>query len=765
MNEVPSSIWRALETAGLSKQAVIRQAHADMNADCQYQDYFLFLTQTQVAVVTCAISARAMVFAGYPAAAALAPTVERVDIYDIAQLSDPELNNLVSGGELLVKVDGQLKPLCCMTNTRKSQCAALVSALEKRCKGEPLPDREDNEERFCPMCGTAYPEEGRSVCLQCVNRSSLFVRTLGYFKPYKRRFIGLFFCVLGMAVLNITFPYLAGNVLYDKVLARDEGFARAVGVSSPYTQLALLVLSMVAIRTISQLLFVIQGRVTAKIVPYVVQSIKCKTFAALEKLSISFFAKRQTGGLMTRVLEDAEQVAGFFIDGLPQLFIHGLTILASCGFMLAINWKLGLATIAVLPLLLLIHLWLGPIFWNMVGRRHRARRALTSQVNDNITGARVVKAFGQQDTEMNRFAKTNNRLRGAELSLVKVDSLYTAFYIACHAIVTVTIWSVGSLLVLKKQPDISFGVLITFVNYGAMLGGPLEFMSYVVRWWADSMNGAARIFEIIDHQPDVVESFNPVPMKQMQGSVELKNVTFGYNPHTSVLKNVSLKVKAGQVLGVVGKSGAGKSTLVNLISRLYDASEGEVLIDGVNVKQLAFADLRRQVAMVSQETYIFIGTIAENIAYGCPDATHEQIVRAAQIASAHDFIVKCPDGYDTLVGAGLRDLSGGERQRISIARAVLANPRILILDEATAAMDTETERNIQNAIDALIVGRTAISIAHRLSTLRNADSLVVLEDGKIVEQGTHIELIKQKGTYYTLVQLQNKALAMREMGG
>lgn len=278
------------------------------------------------------------------------------------------------------------------------------------------------------------------------------------------------------------------------------------------------------------------------------------------------------------------------------------------------------------------------------------------------------------------------------------------------------------------------------------------------------MNSAQRIFEILDAKPEVVEKPNPVRVEKLNGEIVLENVTFGYEENRDVLKNITLKVKAGKMLGIVGKSGAGKSTLANIITRLYDAKSGKIYIDGVNIRDMAFSDLRKNIAMVSQETYIFKSTIFNNIAYANPNADKETVLKAAIAAGAHDFICKLPDGYDTIVGTGGRSLSGGERQRISIARAILANPKILILDEATAAVDTETERKIQAALGELIKNRTTLSIAHRLSTLRDADELIVLEDGKIVEQGTHSELIKQKGTYFKLFQIQTKALAMRGIG-
>ena len=278
------------------------------------------------------------------------------------------------------------------------------------------------------------------------------------------------------------------------------------------------------------------------------------------------------------------------------------------------------------------------------------------------------------------------------------------------------------------------------------------------------MNSAQRIFEILDATPDVAEHPDAKPVTDLRGEITLKNVTFGYDESREVLKDVSLHVKAGKMLGIVGKSGAGKTTLANLIARLYDVNSGEILLDGNDVRDMRFEDIRKNIALVSQETYIFKGTIFENIAYADPTADRKKVISAAIAASAHDFICKLPDGYDTEVGSGGRDLSGGERQRISIARAILADPCILILDEATAAVDTETEKNIQASLKELVKGRTTLSIAHRLSTLRDADELIVIDKGRITEQGTHAELITKKGEYFKLYQIQSKALAMRGIG-
>ncbi len=464
---------------------------------------------------------------------------------------------------------------------------------------------------------------------------------------------------------------------------------------------------------------------------------------------------------MTRVLRDADRVTGFFIDGVPYIFIHSFTLIVTLIMMFTINWQMSLCAVVLLPVAFVFSFFFRPKMWTAFGHRHRAERSLNSQVNDNLTGARVVKAFGQESREEQRFKSVNKRLKDSEMSIVGVSNFIYFVFNFTHSFATIIIWVLGVYFILVEK-NMELGVLITFIGYADQLNGPMNFASRVLRWWSDSMNAAQRMFEIIDAVPEIREDTKPVLMEHPKGDIELKNVTFGYEINRPVLKDISLKIPAGSMLGIVGRSGAGKTTLVNLISRMYDPQEGSITLDGVDIKHISFRDLRRNVAMVSQETYIFMGTIEENIAYANPNATKAEIVRAAKLASAHEFILRMPDGYNTVVGSSGRELSGGERQRISIARAILADPKILILDEATASVDTETERAIQKAINYLVKNRTTISIAHRLSTLRDADFLCVIDNGEITERGTHKELEELHGTYYKLMELQTKALALRE---
>lgn len=800
IKNMPEGLLASLQQEGydLTPTAV---ATADMTNDGELRYLYLLLTDTELVFVVTAVTEK-MQFGGFlPRERRLKPDdIAEVHTYPLNTLSHPTICPQVVGGLLVVTIDGEETWLCRFSSARLRGMQRFVRRLQQEMGEEPAdfapragrPPRgghggphghggpppgggpggpggpppgggdDDEETACCPQCGMPYPERGRAVCPRCMEKRTVFLRILSCFKEYKGRLSVMLLCIAASGVLNAVWPYLSGTVLYDQVLAKKAEVGEITG-GNFVLLLGLLTLTMVGVKLLQQITGIIQGRMVGYMVPGVVYQLKTKVFSALQRLSIGFFTRRQTGSLMQRVNGDAGEVTHLFIDGLPYLVFNVLTILAAVGFMLTIDWRLTLVAVLLIPPLFLISYKLLPRCWHAHGRRAKVMRSLYSVLNDNLTGARVVKTFGREDSENTRFDKVNNRVRDAEMNVVRYRNRFDATYSVGRDLPVVLVWCVGAFLILSSSGEFTYGQLITFVNYLTMMQGPMIFFSDMFQWWTNSMNAAQRIFEIIDAVPDIVEKEDAVTTT-IRGDVTLQGVCFGYDPHKEILHNIDLEVKAGEMLGIVGKSGAGKSTLVNLISRLYDADRGEVLLDGINVKDLSFSSLRGAVAMVSQETYIFMGTIAENIAYARPDATREEIVQAAIAASAHPFICRLPDGYDTVIGRGGRQLSGGERQRLSIARAILADPRILVLDEATASVDTETERAIQASLEKLIKGRTTISIAHRLSTLREADRLIVIDDGRVVESGTHDQLVRQKGEYYKLLQLQSKALAMRGVG-
>lgn len=768
--KLPNSFISVIQKHDIAEKDIVFTAIADLDMEYRFADSIVALTKEK------------LIFAAYPYQEkveyqlggyagwqiqkdAILLEEPAIQIFELSQIERLEVIREISTGVLMAIIDGTDRYLCHFSNTRLETFLRICRLLEKMKKGEEI-QKEDLDvakgKECCPKCGMIYPDQERKVCPKCMDKKSILLRVMSYFKPYKMILAIMIFCYLGTAALDLVWPYLSGTVLYDQVLVKNEAFLEMLHIPAGrfVTALVVLVITMILSKITMQGLGILQGVLTARIAPEVIAKLKSQVFSSMGRLSISFYSRRQTGGLMTRVSDDAEEISSFFIDGIPYFFINVGRLVATCAIMFILNPLLALVSIIFMPVLVVMSYRMMPHLWHYYGKRHRANRRLNSQMNENFTGARVVKAFGQEEQEMTRFTKNNTRVRTAELDLVKYDNKFFALYCTVEDTISFLVWAVGGALIISGS-NIEVGMLLTFSGYVGQLRGPLDFMSRIIRWYTNCMNSAQRMFEIIDAVPEVKEAAEPLRPESLQGEIELKNVTFSYDAHKPILKDVSFHVKAGEVFGIVGRSGSGKSTLVNLISRLYDAEEGEVLVDGVNVKQYGFRELRRNVAMVSQETYIFMGTVAENIAYARPDATREEIIRAAVQANAHDFICRMPEGYDTILGSSSRSLSGGEKQRISIARAILADPKILILDEATSAVDTETELAIQKSLERLEKGRTVLSIAHRLSTLRNATHLIVLDEGRITEAGTHEELLAKKGTFFKLSELQTKALAMR----
>lgn len=771
--KMPSEVNSYLKGRGIEPKDILYIAKTDLDPEGNFADGYLVLTEKVLGIFQAPAEEgkiryfRGSGFLEYEEGGASNEKDWKATMLPLEKLERLWIENGVGCNVLAGKWEEGEHCLLMFTHLQKREAARLVRGVEQMKRGE-APEFEQEGEEYCPKCGRMYPDRERKVCPNCMDKKSVFFRVFGYFRPYRGSFLLMLGAVIFTSLLNLVWPYLNGDILYDRVLAKDTSFLAGLGLKqdSFVTALLFLVLTMVATKLVLLLFQILQGVMTARMVTGVVRDLKKDVFRKMGLLSISFYRSRQTGSLMTRVISDAERITGFFVDGAPFFLVHGLTMIVTVAVMFAMNPLMALIMVVMLPALFVLNRYLRPKIWVMFGRRHRAERSLNSLINDNLTGSRVVKSFGQEKKEIQRFKNTNKRLRDAEIAITYRQNYFQLVYGGARELAAMAVWALGVYFVMNGTgQEMNLGTLITFVGYVGQLQGPMNFMARVPHWWADSMNSAQRIFEVIDAVPEIREAENPRPLKDPKGDIVLDNITFGYEVNRPVLKDVSLHIPAGSVVGIVGRSGAGKTTLVNLISRMYDVQEGEIRIDGIPVKELAFHDLRKNVAMVSQETYIFMGTVAENIAYANEEAGLQDIMKAAKLAGAHEFIMRMPDGYDTRIGSSGRELSGGERQRISIARAILADPKILILDEATASVDTETERIIQKALNYLVQGRTTISIAHRLSTLRDADYLVVIDHGEITEQGTHSELEALKGTYYKLQELQTKALQLKSEAG
>ena len=754
--EVPESIRERLSAAGVAEGEILHAVSSDLGLDGRYGEDWAVATPTSLHIVTAA----------------------EIDSLVLDRIGPVQVESLVSGGLLTAgpfsappedsdresadgdSADGVSAPpeaserlLLRFSNSRARQFGAFAGAVAALQKGDEPPAAEALREQTCPTCGLRYPDQERAVCPRCIDKRGLFLRVLAYLRPYRRLAALIAVTMLASTALQTITPLLSGRVLFDDVLDPAGRF---------HGRVLELVLLIIAVHGTGVGIQMIYQRLNARVSVHMVYDLKSQIFSSLQRLSLGFFARKQTGGLMVRVNHDSMNLNQFFIDGLPYFAVNLIKIVAIVAAMVALQPALAMLLLLPAPAVVLIVNRLFPKLWRLFGRQHRSLAILNGIVDDSLTGVRVVKAFGQEQQEIERFAPANDEVREAELRTQRtLAGLFPAVGLLAQ-IGGLIIWAMGGWQVIGGS--LTLGVLITLITYAALLYEPLRFMTMVVEWWSIAMNSAHRIFEVVDAVPEVAERADPVALPHLHGAVELRGVTFAYEPNKPVLHDIDLSVGAGEVLGLVGHTGAGKSTLINLVTRLYDTDTGQVLIDGIDVRDLRVADLRRQVGIILQDPYLFDGTVAENLAYGRPDAGHAQIVAAAKASFAHDFITRLPDGYDTRIGTRGHGLSGGERQRLSIARAVLIDPRILILDEATSSVDSETEEMIQLALERLIHGRTTIAIAHRLSTLRMAHRLVVLEKGRLVEQGTHKELVATGGIYATLVRKQREALQVIGIG-
>ncbi|HPT51133.1 MAG TPA: ABC transporter ATP-binding protein [Accumulibacter sp.] len=603
---------------------------------------------------------------------------------------------------------------------------------------------------LCPQCETPLIA-GQEECPACSKEiheppsTWTLLRLARFAKPYKGRLLAGFVLSLLTTAATLVAPYLT-MPLMDKVLIPYQN-----GQSIDPALVGLYLSGLLGASLVAWVLGWARTYILALVSERIGADLRTTTYEHLLKLSQEYFGGKRTGDLMARIGSETDRINIFISLHLLDFATDVLMILMTTAILVSIDPWLAMVTLLPLPIIAwLIHVVREKLRTGFE-RVDRVWAEVTNVLADTIPGIRVVKAFAQEAREATRFRAANVHNLDVNDRVNRVWSLFSPTVTLLTEIGLLIVWAFGIWQI--AQDRITVGVLTAFLAYISRFYLRLDSMSRIVSVTQKAAAGAKRIFDILDHVSSVPEPANPMHLPTVSGRIELRGVGFRYGTR-SVTRDISLVIEPGEMVGLVGHSGSGKSTMVNLICRFYDVTEGAILIDGVDIRSLPVAEYRRHIGLVLQEPFLFFGTIAENIAYGKPEATRAEIIAAARAAHAHEFILRLPHGYDSLVGERGQALSGGERQRISIARALLIDPRILILDEATSSVDTTTEKEIQKALDNLVRGRTTIAIAHRLSTLRDANRLVVLDRGSVVEVGSHEALMAHEGHYYRLYQAQ-----------
>ncbi len=676
---------------------------------------------------------------------------EEVRSFPFLKIEDARFESFVGGTACLILFEGEWVEFCRAFGAEKANLSQFVRILKEVIDGVLLPENAVFVPRIsiCPKCRRPLAK-GSRICPSCTEKKGMFGRLLSLMKGNYLWILLSIFLFFFHSVLNMLLPILQGRFV-DRFLNSGDSSQ----VLANYLPAVLVVCSMALVRIFAVLSTVFRNNILSKVSVKTVLEIRSRLYEKIQSLSVAGISRHTAGDLMNRVSGDTNIISQFLTNFLPGILEQAFVVIFVSVVLFSYSPKMALMILFPTPFVAILFRFR----WKRTHRLYRRQWIENSKANtllhDVFNGVRVVKVFGTEKNEIEKYDRAVATLRDIsvrnETAWAKLVP-YTEYLLQLGNFIL--LYYAGNEIL---NANMTIGQLTMLSSFVTLLYAPLRTMANYPRRIQQAMTAVAKVFEVMDEEPDVADKENATDIK-MKGEVKIDKIWFGYDENENVLENVSVTVSPGEMLGIVGKSGVGKSTLINLVMRLYDVDRGNIFIDGIDVRDISQHSLRSQIGVVLQEAFLFSGTVFENLAYAKPDATYEEVIRAARLAGAHEFIMKLPDGYDTTVGEKGYTLSGGERQRITIARAILHDPKILILDEATSALDTETEKKIQDALAYLCKDRTTIAIAHRLSTLRNATKILVLDNKTVAEIGTHEELMKnENGIYHSLV------IAQREM--
>jgi ATP-binding cassette subfamily B protein len=662
-----------------------------------------------------------------------------IEIVELSKVDEIICSDQVNCGILIARHNNNDRILSRFSMRYISQYSYVARGATLFFKGDNRKIENHERENYCSKCGKVLP--GTNKCPRCAGASRMFKRFWNLCGPYALPLLCITLFMAVSSAITVGQQFIQRRFI-DNVLVPSTGTAG---------QIVAFFLTMLFLAAAALALTTLNTIWSNSLGTKISRDLRARVYAKINQLSLEFINSRHAGELMNRVVRDSSRIREFMEHAFAQMFTRLFIMAGAFITMLVMNWKLALLTLVFVPIAFTLIRAFKRLEMRLWRQQWRFDDKVNGRLQDVISGIRVVKTFGQEQRETERFKSYIDRMTYIQR---RNEVLWATLYPFVTFIITsgtFLIYYFGGRDVLNA--NMTPGQLVQFIAYANMLFMPLQFVSRLPRMIMRLKTSLERIYDILGEEPKIDDAPDAVDIK-IKGDVEFKNITFGYKSYQPVLENINLSVKKGEMIGLVGSSGTGKSTMINLLMRLYDPDDGSILIDGMPITKMSKKSLHGQIGVVLQETQLFSGTLIDNIRYANPNATRLEVIKAAKIANAHDFIAKFPNGYDTYVGEHGYRLSGGERQRIAIARAILHDPQILILDEATSSLDTETEYQIQEALNRLTAGRTTFAIAHRLSTLRKADRIVVLDNHTIAEVGSHNQLMRQKGIYYGLVMAQ-----------